>query len=189
MFNTEIQLSIAKIIQLGDWPPKVATISAEKERCGICKLEESKENERKGWAAGSKSLAAHSGQDKIWRQDIGAGKLTLNQVLMSVHCSRATYSGFKSNTVATMNMFEALLARQKQEAEDKIYFSSATSLSGIISKHSSSQYHFKAQDYLKVMDSPRSLQIFEYSDRTIPLHQSIDKDHLSGAYKWYIQGI
>ena len=70
----------------------------------------------------------------------------------------ATYSGFKSNTAATMNMFEALLARQKQEAEDKIYFSSATSLSGIISnKHSSSQYHFKALvlcRYLNIQTEP-----------------------------------
>ena len=45
-------------------------------------------------------------------------------------CSHATDPGFKCNTLATMNMFEALFARQKQEAEDKIYFSSATSLSG-----------------------------------------------------------
>ena len=34
---------------------------------------------------------------------------------------------------ATANMFEVLYARQKQEAEDKIYFSSATSKSGMIS--------------------------------------------------------
>ena len=32
---------------------------------------------------------------------------------------------------ATANMFEVLYARQKQEAEDKIYFSSATSTSGM----------------------------------------------------------
>ena len=43
-----------------------------------------------------------------------------------------------------MNMFEVLYARQKQEAEDKIYFSSATSQSGVISKPSSLQDDFNA---------------------------------------------
>ena len=44
----------------------------------------------------------------------------------------------------TMNMFEALYARQKQEAEDKIYFSSATSQSGGFSKPSSTQDDFQS---------------------------------------------
>ena len=101
------------------------------------------------------SLAAH-----LWsRQDIGFGKV--KQIIVD---------GLYDNTVATMNMFEALLARQKQEAEDKIYFSSATSLSGIISKNSSSQYHFKAQDYLKVMDS-QALVLCRYLNiQTEPCH-------------------
>ena len=44
------------------------------------------------------------------------------------------------------------------------------------------RYHFKAQSYFKVMyvrEDSQGFVLCWYSDQTLPLHQSIDKDHMS----------